>query len=68
MKQPKKLYRSRTNRILAGICGGIGEYFSIDPMLVRIGFVIVSLFPGPSVIFYLLAWIIIPLQPAKSAK
>jgi phage shock protein PspC (stress-responsive transcriptional regulator) len=65
MKHAKKLYRSRTNRMIAGICGGIGEYFSVDATLVRIGFVIVSLLPGPSIIFYLLAWMIIPLEPVR---
>lgn len=59
----KRLYRSRKNRMIAGICGGIGEYFSVDPTLVRVGLVIISLLPGPSVIFYVLAWIVIPEAP-----
>ena len=61
--KPKKLYRSRKNRIIAGVCGGLAEYFNMDPTLMRILFVFVSLLPGPSVIFYILAWIIIPLEP-----
>lgn len=65
MKKTKKLYRSRSNRMIAGICGGMGDFFNIDPTLVRIGFVIVSLLPGPSIIFYLIGWIIIPLEPEK---
>lgn len=61
----KKLYRSRKNRIIGGICGGLGEYFNIDPTIIRVVLVIASFLPGPSVIFYLLAWIIIPLEPSR---
>jgi len=64
--KPKKLYRSRKNRMIAGICGGLAEYFNMDPTLMRILFVFVSLLPGPSVIFYILAWIIIPEDPKKA--
>lgn len=68
MTKPKKLYRSRTNRMLAGICGGIAEYLNLDPTIVRIGFIIISLLPGPSIIFYILAWIVIPEKPAKISQ
>lgn len=61
----KKLYRSRTDRKIAGICGGLAAFFNIDATIVRIALIIISLLPGPSVIFYLLAWIIIPLEPQK---
>lgn len=66
MMKQKKLLRSRKNRMIAGICGGMADYFGIDATLVRIGFVIISLLPGPSIIFYLLAWIIIPLEPENA--
>ncbi len=57
----KKLYRSKTNKKLAGVCGGLGEYFGIDPTVIRVGFVILAL-PGglPGVLPYLLLWIVIP--------
>ncbi len=55
-----KLYRSQENKILGGICGGLGEYLGIDPTLVRIFFVIFSLASGSGVLVYLLLWIIIP--------
>jgi len=55
-----RLYRSTTNRMLAGICGGIGEYFNIDPTLVRILFAISVFFGGFGLIAYVVGWIIIP--------
>jgi phage shock protein C len=60
----KRLYRSRKERLIAGIGGGIGDYFGIDPTLVRLVFVIllILLFPAMLVI-YLLMWIIIPQEP-----
>ena len=59
-----KLYRSRTDRRVAGVLGGIAEYFGLDSTLVRVGFIIFSLLPGPGLIFYFLAWIVMPEEPA----
>lgn len=56
----KRLYRSNTNRILAGVCGGIGEYFGIDPTIVRLLWVLFCLAGGSGVLGYLIALIIIP--------
>ena len=60
----KVLRRSKQNRIIAGVCAGLGEFFSIDPIWFRIGFLI-ALLPGglPGLIIYFLCWIIIPDQP-----
>lgn len=57
----KKLYRSEKDRKIAGVCGGIGEYFGIDPTVVRIIFVLLLL-PGglPGLIPYLLLWLLVP--------
>jgi phage shock protein PspC (stress-responsive transcriptional regulator) len=55
----KRLYRSRKDRIVAGVCGGIGEYFSIDPNIIRILWVLFGL-TGTGIIAYILAWVIIP--------
>jgi len=57
----KKLYRSKSNRKLAGVCGGLGEYFGFDPTVARVAFVFLSL-PGglPGVLPYLLLWLVIP--------
>lgn len=59
----KRLYRSRSNRMIAGVCGGIAEYFGIDPTVVRIAFLVSLLIPGPQAIFYLVAWVVIPEEP-----
>lgn len=56
----KKLRRSARNTMLAGVCGGIGEYFSIDPTLVRLGWVLFSCLGGSGLLAYIIAAIIIP--------
>lgn len=59
-----KLYRSRSQRMIAGICGGLGEHLHMDPTVVRLLYVIISIltvFPG--FIFYIAAWLIIPEEP-----
>ena len=56
----KRLYRAREGRVVAGVCAGLGAYFSVDPTLVRLAFVLVTLFGGLGVLFYLFAWIVIP--------
>ena len=61
----KKLTRSRKNRILAGVMGGLGEFFGIDPTLLRLGYVILTVFSGffPGIIGYVLAILIVPEAP-----
>lgn len=59
----KKLYRSRTNKIIGGVCGGLGEYFEIDPVLIRVLFVFLAFFHGSGLILYLLLLIIVPQAP-----
>lgn len=56
----KRLTRSATNRTLAGVCAGIGEYFGIDPTLVRIGWVVFCLLGGSGILAYILCALIIP--------
>ena len=56
----KKLYKSETNKMLAGVCGGIAEYFGVDPTLIRLAWVVFSLLGGSGVLAYILAAIIIP--------
>ena len=57
----KKLYRS-SNRILAGVCGGIAEYFDVDPTLIRVGYLILSLFSAgfPGLLLYIILMILMP--------
>ncbi len=55
-----KLYRSETNKVIAGVCGGLGEYFNIDPTILRIIIVFITLFGGSGIILYIILWIVIP--------
>ncbi|MDP2362701.1 MAG: PspC domain-containing protein [Ignavibacteria bacterium] len=59
----KKLYRSITDKMLAGVCGGLAEYFSIDPVIVRLIFVLAVIFGGSGILAYIILWIIIPEKP-----
>ena len=59
----KKLYKSSTDKKLAGVCGGIAEYFNIDSTLVRLGWVLFSLLGGSGLLAYIIAAIIMPDQP-----
>uniref|UniRef100_A0A7V3YFC8 PspC domain-containing protein n=1 Tax=Candidatus Caldatribacterium californiense TaxID=1454726 RepID=A0A7V3YFC8_9BACT len=59
----KRLYRSRRERILGGVCGGIAEYFGLDPSLVRIVAVLLILVGGGAILAYIIAWILIPEEP-----
>ncbi len=56
----KKIFRSRINRKIAGVCGGLGDYFNIDPTLVRILFLIFLLFGGGGLLLYIICWIAVP--------
>lgn len=56
----KRLYRSRENRMIAGICGGLGEYFEIDPTIVRLLWILAIFVAGGGILAYLIAWIVIP--------
>jgi len=62
----KRLYRSRTDRWFAGVCGGLGHYFGIDPTVVRALFVLFGLVVGGGILAYLLLWLIIPLEPEEA--
>jgi len=59
----KRLYKSKADRKICGVCGGIGEYFNIDPTLVRVGWVLASLFFGSGILAYIIAAVIMPEQP-----
>lgn len=57
-----RLYRSRTDSMLGGVCGGLGPYLGIDPALIRLFFVLLTLGGGAGVLIYLALWIVIPLE------
>jgi phage shock protein PspC (stress-responsive transcriptional regulator) len=66
----KKLYRSETDKKIAGICGGIGEMMNVDPTIIRLFTVVVAIMTGciPLLIGYLLAWWIVPLKSELSPQ
>lgn len=61
----KKLYKSDKNKTLAGVIGGIGEYFNVDPVILRVVWIVIVLFTGlmPGLIAYFIAILIIPKKP-----
>ncbi|MBP3203220.1 MAG: PspC domain-containing protein [Bacteroidales bacterium] len=59
----KKLYRSRTDKTIAGICGGMGKYFNIDPTIIRLAWVFAIFFGGSGFFAYLIALLIVPQEP-----
>lgn len=61
----KQLYKSNTNKKVAGVCGGIGEYLGTDPTIVRLGFVALSLLAGGGLAVYIIAAIIMPEREAR---
>ena len=63
MDPTRKLYRSKTNRQLAGVCGGLAEYFNLDATLIRVLFVLLAVLGGSGVVLYVAMWIIVPKQP-----
>lgn len=63
--QTKRLYRSGKNKVFAGICGGLGEYFDVDPTILRLIWLLVVIFTGffPGVVAYIIAIFVIPPEP-----
>ena len=59
----KRLDRSKSERMIGGVCGGIAAYFSIDPVLIRILFIIFALAVGGGILLYLILWLLIPEEP-----
>ena len=65
----KRLQRSRTEKMIGGVCGGLAEYFNVDPTLLRILWVIVTLAGGAGLLLYIILWVIMPLElPAPFAR
>jgi phage shock protein C len=63
----RRLYRSRTDRKLAGVCGGLAQYFNTDATLMRVLFVVLALLGGPGLVIYLVLWIVVPEEPEDAA-
>ncbi len=62
----KKLVRSNDDRMIAGVCSGLGDYLGIDPTVIRILFVLFSVFVGGGILVYLILWIVMPLEGADN--
>jgi len=63
MEEPKRLYRSEKDKMIGGVCGGIAEYFMLDPTLVRLGYILLSIFTVFSgVLAYLILWVVVPVR------
>ena len=67
MAETRKLYRSRSNRQVAGVCGGLAQYFNLDATLIRILFIVLAVLGGSGLVIYLAMWIIVPNEPAAPA-
>ncbi len=67
-RERKKLYRSRKDRIIAGVCGGLGEYFSVDPVIVRILFVLLAFANGFGILLYVILLIVVPVEPGPEIE
>ena len=63
VRKTKRLYRSTKERILGGVCGGLGDYFDVDPTIIRLLWILFVLAYGMGVLAYLIAWFIIPRNP-----
>lgn len=62
METTDRLYRSTTDKVIGGVCGGLGTYLNLDPVVVRILFVLLAVFGGSGVLVYIILWIVIPEQ------
>lgn len=63
MDPTRKLYRSRTDRKLGGVCGGLAQYFNLDATIIRVLFVVLTVLGGAGPLIYLALWIIVPNEP-----
>ena len=64
MNKERKLYRSRSNKIICGVMGGLGDYFGVDPTVLRVAYVLLSVFVlGSPIILYIICALIIPQEP-----
>jgi phage shock protein C len=62
----KRLYRSRKDRMLGGVCGGLGEHIDVDPTIIRVVWAVVTLLTiGTGLLAYIIAWILIPEEPVE---
>lgn len=58
----RRLYRSKTNKMVAGVCGGLGEHLGIDPVLIRLIFVVLAILHGSGILLYIVLWVALPAE------
>lgn len=68
MEQPKRLYRNPENRVLGGVCSGLGAYFNADPVLIRIIFILFTILFASGILIYLVMWMIMPEARTEAQK
>jgi phage shock protein C len=68
MADVKRLYRSRSDRMFKGVCGGLAEYFGLDPILIRVVFVVSLFVGGIGLISYVLLWLFVPEEPREEPR
>jgi phage shock protein C len=66
--EPKRLYRSREDKVIAGVCGGIAEYFNTDPIWIRLAAVLLFFIQGIGLLLYVLAWVFVPENPNQRSS
>ena len=66
--EDKQLRRSKTDKMIAGICGGLGKYFGLDPTILRLVFVLLMIFAGTGLLAYLIMWLVIPYEKLRHDK
>jgi phage shock protein C len=65
--ETKRILRSRSERMIAGVCGGLAAYFNIDPLIVRLGFALLAMMNGVGIMLYLLLWLLLPNEDSVAA-
>jgi phage shock protein C len=62
-KPVRRLYRSRKDKVIAGVCGGLGEYFGMDPTWIRLAFILLFFVGGSALLVYIIMWLVVPESP-----
>jgi phage shock protein C len=65
--ETRRILRSRSERMIAGVCGGLAAYFNIDPLIVRLGFALLAMMNGVGIMLYLLLWLLLPNEDSVAA-
>jgi phage shock protein C len=65
--ETKRIRRSRNERMIAGVAGGLAAYFNLDPLLVRLGFALLALMNGVGIMLYLILWLLLPNEDSAAA-